>query len=1067
MATARSQPSAPTIKPFQRTLAAGEIAPWLQTRGDSGKYAFAALLMRNVQVGKWGGAFNRPGLEFVHEVAASDKTTRLLPWVFDDDDRYALELGDGTLRFHQAGATVTAGTVAAHDTTVNYAIGDLASAGGVNYYCITPHINQTPPAATYWYAMPADGTFELPTDFDEDQLFTTRYAQSFDFMWLANREFAPHVLKRFGHTDWTLGVENFTPTMPAPFGGATSGTAASGGSKDFRYKVVAVKKGDNPIESLPCDMAGYVFGPLTGGGGSNIRVTTTVAHNISNGDALYVIDAYPTTGVVDEAFEAALEAQGGILVYTATAVAALHFDIATTTGLTVPAGYAAIVLSLPAVGTTNVDTGPRYIDFGTTDHGPEADCLVTTTGAHGLASGDWLTVLICIPGGAGGDDNGARAALVNHQFRVTVQSSTTFTLDDTHGINWNNSTSGIIFTRAEIRTIVGSGTIGPGNTLILTWFPVPDAAHYWIFKRDASGAFGYFAQVDVPTFTDDGTPSDSTIDATDGPSYPLNPFRGAGNYPQAVGLYSGRLFFGGSDNEPSKWRCSRANDLLNFTVHTPLEADDAIGWTLSFSDVRDVRHFADIDQMTVMTGGRKIVLEGDGNGTITPTLVNAKPRGGLGGVSHVPPLKIDTDALFVEARQSIVRRFKLDLVAGQKADDLTAYAPHLFQGFTIVDWCWQAIPTPTVWIVRSDGALISMTYVPEQEIIACCRHDTGSGTDFGFESVCCIPEPVEDADGNVVGNEDRVYVVVRRTVNSSSKRYVERFARRQAGDNGYALTDDAIFLDSCLAFDGTADGTTKLTITAPDPPADYSANSTLTITATLVPAGTTIFNSWDVGNRLVITDGVNTRTITITSYSSATVVKGTCTQSIPVGLQNTAVLTWTRYYNKVGGLDHLEGRTAGALADGTTQNEAAVSGGVLTLTLGVTPTYAVIVVAGLPYTSQMRLLPPTSGSPSGVLEDTSKVAGKVTLDITDTISNRTQGLRVGTSEDADLRPLATDPALDESDPATVTTLISGKVTASVGGESSKDAGIFIEMADPLPMMVNGIIPEYAIEEAAR
>ena len=46
----------------------------------------------------------------------------------------------------------------------------------------------------------------------------------------------------------------------------------------------------------------------------------------------------------------------------------------------------------------------------------------------------------------------------------------------------------------------------------------------------------------------------------------------------------------------------------------------------------------------------------------------------------------------------------------------------------------------TTWVVRSDGALLSLTYIKEQQMLAWARHDT----DGVFESVTVIPEGNED-----------------------------------------------------------------------------------------------------------------------------------------------------------------------------------------------------------------------------------------------------------------------------------------------------------------------------------
>jgi hypothetical protein len=64
-----------------------------------------------------------------------------------------------------------------------------------------------------------------------------------------------------------------------------------------------------------------------------------------------------------------------------------------------------------------------------------------------------------------------------------------------------------------------------------------------------------------------------------------------------------------------------------------------------------------------------------------------------------------------------------------------------------------------------------------------------------------------------------------------------------------------------------------------------------TITATAISP---IFDSDEVGNTLTLTDGTNTVILTITGYTSDSVVSGTPNVLVPSALRNTALYRWTR-----------------------------------------------------------------------------------------------------------------------------------------------------------------------------
>jgi len=113
---------------------------------------------------------------------------------------------------------------------------------------------------------------------------------------------------------------------------------------------------------------------------------------------------------------------------------------------------------------------------------------------------------------------------------------------------------------------------------------------------------------------------------------------------------------------------------------------------------------------------------------------------------------------------------------------------------------YQQEPNQIIWGVRDDGELVGLTYQREQQVVAWHRHKFGgtfgsgaSATGFGVcESVATIP--TDDS-------EYQTYVIVKRTINSVTRRYVEYI-------NNYDFdeTDDTTFnfLDSQLEYSGSA-----------------------------------------------------------------------------------------------------------------------------------------------------------------------------------------------------------------------------------------------------------------------
>lgn len=153
-------------------------------------------------------------------------------------------------------------------------------------------------------------------------------------------------------------------------------------------------------------------------------------------------------------------------------------------------------------------------------------------------------------------------------------------------------------------------------------------------------------------------------------------------------------------------------------------------------------------------------------------------------------------AVYVQSKGQIVRDLGYDYLKNRFTGvDLTQFASHLVENHTILDWAYQQNPSSTIWCIREDGVLLSLTYVKEQQVVGWARHDT----DGKFESICCLDE----------GQEDAVYFIVNRTINGSTVRYVERLANRLLSADNMS----ACFLDSALMYDGTNYGSTTITTT--------------------------------------------------------------------------------------------------------------------------------------------------------------------------------------------------------------------------------------------------------------
>ena len=236
----------PTTRTFNQAFAGGEISPEMFGRISDTKFQTGAAKMRNFIAKPQGPAENRPGFAFVKEVKDSSKATRLLSFTFNTTQTMVIEMGDQYFRFHTQGLTLQYSAGAAWNSGTNYSIGAIASSGGNNYYSRTGGTNKALSNATHWYLLPADFTYEIPSDYLEAELFDVHYVQSADIITLVHPNHAPRELKRFGATNWQVETINFGTPIAAPGGVSASRTipASSSTNSDtyetHRYKVTAV-----------------------------------------------------------------------------------------------------------------------------------------------------------------------------------------------------------------------------------------------------------------------------------------------------------------------------------------------------------------------------------------------------------------------------------------------------------------------------------------------------------------------------------------------------------------------------------------------------------------------------------------------------------------------------------------------------------------------------------------------------------------------------------------------------------------------------------------------------------
>ena len=165
------------------------------------------------------------------------------------------------------------------------------------------------------------------------------------------------------------------------------------------------------------------------------------------------------------------------------------------------------------------------------------------------------------------------------------------------------------------------------------------------------------------------------------------------------------------------------------------------------------------------------------------------------GAANIDAVAVANATLFVQRAKRKLRELAYNFdVDGYIAPDLTILAEHVTKG-GIVEMAYQEEPLAIIWCVRDDGELVALTYQREQEVVAWHRHVFGGAFGSGnavCESVAVIP--TEDS-------EYELYMIIKRTINGATKRYVEYL-----NTFDFDETDNTSFnfLDSQLSYSGAS-----------------------------------------------------------------------------------------------------------------------------------------------------------------------------------------------------------------------------------------------------------------------
>lgn len=269
-------------------------------------------------------------------------------------------------------------------------------------------------------------------------------------------------------------------------------------------------------------------------------------------------------------------------------------------------------------------------------------------------------------------------------------------------------------------------------------------------------------------------------------------------WPSVCGFHEQRLWFANTTTQPVNLWGSKSGDYEAFSpTETDLSvlADNAVTYVLAGNQANPIVWMETGPVMLVGTIGAEWQVKATNlNEPITPANIDMKEQTRWGSPNASRVHRIGSATLFIQRGGKKLRELYYDFnLDAFTAKDITILSNHMFtKGSLVVD----AVQVTAVerhlrsvyWVVLTNGTVATMTYDRDQEVIAWTLQRIG-GTSVLVESICCVP--------TLTSGRDLIYMIVKRTINGSTKRYIERM-NVDYDDTASPQEIDQIYVDSSI-----------------------------------------------------------------------------------------------------------------------------------------------------------------------------------------------------------------------------------------------------------------------------
>lgn len=775
----------PRVQSVQTSFADGQISPRMQGYVDLPSYRSSLKICQNYIPLPQGSIARRPGTYYVSRTK-DNLEVRLIPFNFGQGQSYMLEFGNLYVRFYRSDAIL-----AEDKTTISSMSGDtltLADGSGLSvgddvyftttgtlpgglltnqrYFIKTVSTNDvtlsladnTIGAALDLNSTSKSGTctvqapVEVVTPYSTSNLDDLYFTQSADVLFIAHPSFSVRELKRTGDAAWTISTLTLKdgPYFPLNTGDTTLTIAQSIPAEVNRPLIKSLVDADIDAGNNKVLIPNHFLV-----NGQIVRFDDAsdndLPNGISAGTDYYVINATLDTFQISGTFN------GGVVTFSdaGSGTRTLHYK---------DYGFELVgEISKDAVDTsgTNIITMPN----------------------HPLVNGQQVFY-------TGGTSLSGVSSGAGNLYYVIAATTNTFKLSDSANGEEKALTGTIsselkfyrkFVPKNSIVTITASSITGinddagfastdVGRIIRINTAVAPQISWGYVTITARSSTTVVTASVEEHLAYEDATTE-----------WQLGSFSDTSGFPRTCQIYQQRLVLAGTTEEPQTIHFSKSGDFDNFAASEPLGvqtgsydtsgasimgeqiySDNALSLMISSDTVDKVEWLQEGRRLTLGTSGGIFQIFGNRDDvTLSPFSFSIEKISNWMAHTSALPAQIGNNMVYVQKNGRKIRELVFDREQDKySAKDITLRAEDITQS-GIIEMSFQDQPASLIWASRTDGKLISCTYILDLNMNSWSIHEIGGtqtdstyGNHAKVEKISVIPR----------GSYDQLWMVVKREV---------------------------------------------------------------------------------------------------------------------------------------------------------------------------------------------------------------------------------------------------------------------------------------------------------------